>query len=138
MEDLENKDNKTMFKFRCVVSKGTYIRSLISDIATKLDTIGIMTSLRRIKQGSVDIASAIKVNELNESTKLISIIDALEKYDKVEVKDDVLKDIMNGKSIKNVYNKDEVLFINNNEAIAIYSVKEDKNILCPWKMFKVN
>ena len=55
LDEIEYKDNKTLFKFRCVVSKGTYIRSLINDIANKLDTIGIMTNLRRTRQGNFKI-----------------------------------------------------------------------------------
>ena len=31
IDDIEYKNNKTMFKFKCTVSKGTYIRSLIND-----------------------------------------------------------------------------------------------------------
>ena len=136
--DLNYENNKTIAKVKCHVSKGTYIRSLGNDIASYFNTNAIMTSLRRIKQGSIDISSAIKVNELNENIKLIPIIDALENYEKVEINNDLLKDVMNGKSIKNIYNKNEIFFINNNEAIAIYKIKDDNDTLYPWKMFKVN
>ena len=66
INDVEYKNNKTMFKFKCTVSKGTYIRSLISDIADRLDTIGIMTNLRRIRQGSFKIEDSIKIEDIND------------------------------------------------------------------------
>ncbi|MEG2322689.1 MAG: tRNA pseudouridine(55) synthase TruB, partial [Bacilli bacterium] len=46
---------KNGFKFKCCVSKGTYIRSLINDIASKLNTIGVMSDLIRTKQGIFEL-----------------------------------------------------------------------------------
>lgn len=43
-----DKKNKTIL-IRAFVSKGTYIRTLCKDIAEKLDTIGFMNKLERIK-----------------------------------------------------------------------------------------
>ena len=40
---------KDLIKFKVLVSKGTYIRSLIKDICSKLNTIGSMNSLILIK-----------------------------------------------------------------------------------------
>lgn len=39
--------HKNEIKFRVACSKGTYIRSLCEDIATKLDTVGTMSALQR-------------------------------------------------------------------------------------------
>ena len=60
LEDIIDKEyvsslrenNKIVFSIECSVSKGTYIRSLVRDIAYKLNTVGIMSKLRRIKQGN--------------------------------------------------------------------------------------
>ncbi len=118
VDDIEYKNNKTMFKFKCTVSKGTYIRSLINDIATRLDTIGIMTNLRRIRQGNFKIEDSIKIEDINE-INLKSIIDTLP-YKKIELTDDIRKKIVNGALVDNIYNEDKVLFIENNEAVALY------------------
>ena len=67
--DIKYKNNKTMFRFKCSVSKGTYIRSLIRDIASKLNTVGIMTDLRRIRQGNFKIEDSIKI--IDEYFKLL-------------------------------------------------------------------
>ena len=47
-------------------SKGTYIRSLCEDIATKLGTCGTMSYLRRIKTGEFSIENAITIEEIQE------------------------------------------------------------------------
>ena len=118
IDDLYILDNKICFDFRCEVSKGTYIRSLINDISNKLDTIGIMIGLNRIKQGNYTIEDAIDIKEV-DGTKLISIVDVLN-CKKVILNDDIKKKVLNGAKIDNIYDTDEVLFIDNNDAIALY------------------
>lgn len=135
LDDIEYKNNKTMFKFKCTVSKGTYIRSLINDIATRLDTIGIMTSLRRIRQGNFKIEESIKIEDISENN-VRSIIDVLP-YKKIEITDDIRKKVVNGALVDNIYNEDKVLFIENNEAVALYKIcNSDKNKLKSYIMFK--
>ena len=135
INEIEYKDNKTCFKFKCSVSKGTYIRSLIRDIALKLNTIGIMTDLRRIRQGKFKIEDSITLEQLSENS-LINIIDVLE-CKNVDLTIDKEKEVLNGAIINNIYNSDEILFVKNNEAIALYKTyeKDDKK-LKPYKMFK--
>ena len=130
--DIEYKNNKTMFKFKCTVSKGTYIRSLINDIATRLDTIGIMTNLRRIRQGSFKIEDSIKIEDINENN-IRSILDVLP-YKKIELTDDIRKKVVNGALVDNIYNEEYILFTENNEAIALYKKSDDK--LKSYIMFK--
>jgi len=134
LDEVEYKDNKTLFKFRCVVSKGTYIRSLINDIAYKLDTIGIMTNLRRVRQGIFKIEDSVKLEDVTINN-LKSIIDILP-YKKVEITDNIRKKILNGAMVDNIYNTDTVLFMENNEAVALYKISNDKNKLKSYIMFK--
>lgn len=137
--NISNENNKTYARVRCHVSKGTYIRSLGNDIAKHFNTNAIMTDLRRTKQGKFLIENAIKIEELNEKTKFISITESLENYDKIIANDNITNDIKNGRSISNIYDKDVVLFVDQNEeAMALYHIEEDINILKPWKMFKID
>ncbi|MDR2464518.1 MAG: tRNA pseudouridine(55) synthase TruB [Holosporales bacterium] len=53
-------------KFLATVSSGTYIRSLANDIANKANTLGYITYLRRIKDGSFDIDQAISLEKLSD------------------------------------------------------------------------
>lgn len=59
---------KTIF-FRVHCSKGTYIRSLCETIAEKLETIGYMKELNRIKVGKFTIEQAITLAQIEEAEK---------------------------------------------------------------------
>lgn len=133
--NYRQKEDKVFFKMRCLVSKGTYIRSLIRDIATKLNTIGVMTDLIRTKQGKFNIEDAYTLEQIKqEKFHLIKIEDALD-IDIVEVDDYLKKKIQNGSILENRYPKDTVLF-KQNTALAIYKKYEkDPTKVKPWKMF---
>lgn len=133
--DYRQKEDKVFFKMRCLVSKGTYIRSLIRDIATKLNTIGVMTDLIRTKQGKFNIEDAYTLEQIKQGkSHLIKIQDALD-IDIVEVDDYLKKKIQNGSILENRYPKDTVLF-KQNTALAIYKKYEkDPTKVKPWKMF---
>ena len=119
IELLDYKDNN--FTFKCSVSKGTYIRALINDIAAKLGTIGIMTDLRRTRLGKFTL------NDCNKG--LISIKDVLD-IPVIEIDKEIEKKVLNGAKIDNIYNSDKILFVKDNIEIAIYEKGK------PYIMFK--
>jgi len=59
------------------VSKGTYIRSLVRDIARALGTFGHVTYLRRVKAGPFLESQAISLDKLNEIANGASLQDLL-------------------------------------------------------------
>lgn len=139
IDDIKYIDNKTIFKFKCTVSKGTYIRSLVNDIATKLNTIGVMSKLTRTKQGIFKIEDAYTLEEIkNNQYKLIELNESLFNYKKVIVDDTLENKIRNGVLIPNTYGEDIILFLNQNkELISLYKkYDKDSSLLKPWKMFK--
>lgn len=136
--DIKYENNKTIFKFKCLVSKGTYIRSLIRDIALKLDTIGIMSSLKRIKQGIFSIDQSYNIDDIeNNHYKIISIADCLKKYKNVIVDDFLINKIKNGAILQNRYDEDTIVFKDsNNNCLAIYKrYDKDETKIKPWKIF---
>ena len=58
------KEAKINFWVEC--SKGTYIRSLVKDIAEKLGTIATVSQLRRISSGNFHINQALKLEEVEK------------------------------------------------------------------------
>ena len=133
LDELNYIDNKTVFKFTCKVSKGTYIRSLINDIASKLNTIGTMKNLKRIEQGNFNINESYTLEDIkNNNYKIISIKEALKDYFTVKVDDKLKFKVMNGQILDNIYNQDYVLFIDD-DVIGLY--KREENKLKPYKMF---
>lgn len=113
-------DNK--FKIKCLVSKGTYIRSLIRDIGRKLETYATMDSLIRTKQGEIDISMTSSIKELKENKAKTYKIDEILKLPKIKITDEIiLKKVKNGSNI-DVDIKDNKVFIVDklDNIIAIY------------------
>lgn len=127
-------NNKNSFSFKCLVSKGTYIRSLIRDMGIVENNYFTMSSLIRTKQGNFSIADAYKLEDIkNNKFRIISIEDVLSMYPTIDMDDLLLKKVINGCKIDNIYNiKDKVLFKYNNKIIAIY--EKNGGLLKIWKM----
>ena len=123
LELLSFKDNIITFKTR--VSKGTYIRSLIQDICTNLNTIGTMNNLIRTKQGNFNINNSYTLEEIEKGNyKLLNIKEFLD-YPIIELNEKIIKKVSNGSIIPNTFNiKDKVIFIYKSKDIAIYEVNE--------------
>ena len=85
--DNNPKDIVLSFKVEC--SSGTYIRSLVRDIAENMGTIAIMTDLRRIAVGNYDNI----IEDINENIEEEEII--LKKYTEEEVLKDNFKNNIN-------------------------------------------
>ena len=137
ISDIECIDGTVNFSIKCLVSKGTYIRSLVRDIASKLGTIGVMSFLERTKQGIFTIDDAYSLSDIEAGNyKLIDIGTYFRDMYKVVVNDDLKKDILNGKLLDNIYKYDKILFVDkNNKVLAIYSVYDkDNSKIKPYKM----
>lgn len=128
-------DSKTNFKFKTSVSKGTYIRSLIRDVAYELKTTGTMTSLVRTKQGQFDINDSYTLDQINnDEYKLLSIKEVLKDIKQTKIEGETLFKVLNGNIIDNFYKEDKILFLNDDEeVIALY--EKDGNSLKVSKMF---
>ena len=135
IELLDFKEDSYTFKVR--VSKGTYIRSLIKDINEKLGVIGVMSNLRRTKQGKFDIKDAFSLDDIEKGNyTLFSITDVLKDDNCVIINDNLYNVIKNGGLIDNVYKDDYVTFIYKDEVIAIYKrYDKDSTKMKPYKMF---
>lgn len=114
---------KNIFTFKCLVSKGTYIRSLIRDICESLGTIGTMSKLTRTRQGKFRIKDCLDIENVQKQ-HLVNIKDVLD-IPKIVADKDLKNRILNGQILNNIYNNDRILFVDNkNEVLAIYQVYE--------------
>jgi len=125
INDIELLDfNDDLIKFRVVVSKGTYIRSLIEDICVKLNVLGTMSELTRSKQGVFSIEDSYNLEDIeNNSYKSISLEEVL-KLEIIELDDDLYKKVINGNKLELKYNG-YVLFKKNNNDIALYYFEDN-------------
>ncbi len=138
INNIKYENNKTTFQIRCHVSKGTYIRSLVNDIAHELGTVGTMTSLNRVKQGIFNISDSYTLEDIeNDNYKLLSIKEALSNVKQVIVSGEELFKIKNGTRLENIYHSDKVLFLDEfNNEIALYkTLDNDNKIIKVYKMF---
>ena len=124
---------KTIFKFKTTVSKGTYIRSLIKDIGAFLGVKATMKELRRTRQGNFSIDECNKIDDINY--KVLNIEEIVD-YPIINIKNDKLKNqVLNGALIENIYENDIVMFKLDNNVVALYKIYDkDKSLLKPYKM----
>lgn len=95
--NINMKENTVDIIVHC--SKGTYIRSLCVDIGKKLGTVATLSKLRRIKSGVFKIEDSIKLEDIDENVKFISLEQAFMKLDKIELKNNDIEKILNGVKI---------------------------------------
>ena len=132
--ELLEKDKDT-FIIKTLVSKGTYIRSLINDIGNSLNTYATMTSLNRTKQGKVTINDSYKLNDIKSNNFKYYKIEEVLEYPIIKVDEDLEFKIKNGVKIKNTFEiENKVLFVNeNNKLLGIYEKNNEE--LKVWKNF---
>ena len=117
INDIELLDFKEdTFTFKCNVSKGTYIRSLINDICNKLNVIGTMSNLQRTKQGNIKIEDSIDIDDELNIIPMEKIID----IPTIEVDEFLKNKISHGQRLENRYNSPKIAFIYQDKLIAIY------------------
>ena len=126
IELLDYKDSEITFK--TTVSKGTYIRALINDICTKLNTIGTMSKLIRTKQGDFKLEDCYTLEDIEANNyKILSNEEVLKNIDTIDINDDLLKPVNNGAVINKCFKNDIACLRYNNKIIAIYKEYDKDN-----------
>ena len=129
LQEVDIEKQEIVFKVEC--SKGTYIRSLCEDIATRLGTIGYMKELNRTRVGSFRIEDSITLEELekceNVNLKVITMEELLKTKEKIILNKKQLELFLNGVKLTNnnqnglyrIYNQDK-------QFIGIGVIQENK------------
>lgn len=134
-------NDELKFSFIVKASKGTYIRTLCSDIGEKCGYPAFMSSLRRIESGSFKIDDCYKLDDLeNNNYKIISMLDALSFLETVEIEGETLKRALNGREIFAKYlhtNSEKIVLSNKGKLIAIYEKGENENKDIIYKALRV-
>lgn len=118
------KQNNTIeFTIKCEVSKGTYIRSLIRDIAYSLNTYGTMKSLIRTKQGPFALEDSYTLQGLEENNyKILTIKEALPNIKTQTIEEPLLTKVKNGMILDKFFEEDKALLLDKSgKEIAIYT-----------------
>ena len=118
--DYENNN----IKIRVLVSKGTYIRSLIRDICSSLDVLGVLSELVRTKQGNFKIEDSYTLKDIeNNNYQCLQIDDVLD-LKRIELDDTLYKKVINGNKLEKKENG-YILYTKNNMEIALYFYEDN-------------
>ena len=149
IEFLDNseyyRDGKFYFTIDINCGKGTYVRTIATSIGEKLNIPSTMSKLTRTSSGKITIDHCLKLADvekcLEENTledKILKKEYALEEYQFVEIPLFIAKQVMNGLRFRKNQFPDYdfsngIVFTYNNEAIAIYYLKDKDDELLSVK-----
>lgn len=129
------KDNKFYFSINISCGKGTYVRTIATDIGKKLNLPSTMSKLTRTRSGKIELDNCLTLSEVEQlleknklEEKLLKKEYALEEHQFVEIPKFRAQQVMNGLRFrKNQFPDydftDGIVFTYENEAIAIYYLK---------------
>ncbi len=133
--DIERKSRKIkIFSIDCIsmqdeylelnvsCGKGTYIRSLVEDLAESLGTCAVVSSLRRIESAEFSILDAVKIEEIsinNLEKKILPMGDALKCLDKIQCPPEIVDKFKNGQKIEIEEAKDK------NKHLRLFDLEEN-------------
>ena len=138
ISDLKHIKDAVEFTIRCEVSKGTYIRSLIRDIAYSLNTYGTMKNLIRTRQGIFTLKDAYTLKDIVENNyKLLSIKECLPNIKTTIIEEPLLTKVKNGMVLDKFFEENMSLLLDKEgKEIAIYIASGDNKVK-PYKMIEV-
>ena len=131
--ELKQKIAKNRYLFKVHCSAGTYIRTLFADIAEAIGTISTTPVIIRTKSGRFTEESAVTLEELEKTKKIIGIEELFSDFKKFEVENnDLAKKFICGaklytKDFAEVQNEAEPFFVSvNGDTIGLYEIDGDK------------
>lgn len=138
ISDLKHIKGAVEFTIKCEVSKGTYIRSLIRDIAYSLNTYGTMKNLIRTRQGIFTLKDAYTLKDIEENNyKLLSIKECLPNIKTTVIEEPLLTKVKNGMVLDKFFKENISLLLDKEgKEIAIYIASGDNKVK-PYKMIEV-
>lgn len=139
-------------KFRVACTKGTYIRTLCTDIGEKLGCGGCMQSLERTRVGSFAKADAVTLSQLEQirdtaglESILFPVEAAFEETGRLEVKAEFDKKLYNGNAVFPDWLKEKTaeslkqgwvrMCTSEGKFLGVYEYHPEKNWFQPVKMF---
>ena len=94
--------SSTSYRFEITCGGGTYIRSIVRDMANLLNCYGVMTKLERVKSGAFTIENSVTIDELltckNPEKYLIKPQDVLD-YDDLILDETTARKLLDGLTV---------------------------------------
>lgn len=135
VSDVIYKDGTISFKFKVVVSKGTYIRSICHDFGEKVGFPCLMGWLERTRNGVFDLSMSSSLDEIRVGNyKLVNMVDATKDIPSI-MGSDFVKKATNGMKISPIEVKkilgdmpQMIRILDNDRLVGIYLF--DKDMFC--------
>ena len=139
------KDDKFYFSIDINCGKGPYVRTIATSIGEKLNLPSTMSKLTRTRSGEITLENCLTLSEIEQhlkdetlEEKLLRKEYALEEYKFVEIPKFRAKQVMNGLRFRRNQFPDHdftdgIVFTYQNEAIAIYHLKDEDDELLSVK-----
>lgn len=134
-------------RFNVECSKGTYIRTLVVELAKQLGYPGVMSLLTRLKSGGFTLEQTLSLDDVRDAVasqtlqQYIYPLDyALKDYPQVALTADQWKKVQNGGWLaKNELTnaQAEVVLVFDDQVKALYHFDQAKQVYKPTKMFSV-
>ena len=131
-------DNKYSFRIHC--SSGTYVRSLLSDLAKSLGVVANIPVIIREKSGDFKLENANTLEEIEDlfAENIIKVENVFSDLKKVYFRSDDVKKIVNGVRIKNIYTvceKEDFLGYVEDELFGLFTC-ENNEIYCKINLYE--
>lgn len=125
----EKTHQNNVFKLKIHCSSGTYVRSIVRDIAEKLGTIATTCCIIRTRTGKFSIEQSVTLEDIQESpeTNLISLSKILD-FERVDIERSLAKDLFSGKEVFFDVVDGEYLAFFENKEFSVLNVKDKKAI----------
>ncbi|TDM04108.1 tRNA pseudouridine(55) synthase TruB [Macrococcus carouselicus] len=135
LSEIKHHDHMLTFTIEVACGKGTYIRTLATQIADRLGAVGHMSKLTRTESGGFTLAECLTLEGLTEMPfdEIISHLLPMERglagLPHLEVSEDMKQRILNGQKLSQFTPplNDETVMTYKGKAIAIYMPHPDKS-----------
>ena len=126
-------------EFLITVSKGTYIRSLILDLAKKLNTTAVVTEILRTKIGKLSIEYPEYIDDINilDKDKLPTSLhwNKVLSMPVLKINNELCQDVQHGELLSNdIFKNNEITILENNDKIAALYAPFNNKYFKPEKM----
>lgn len=123
----EKLTQNNLFRIKIHCSSGTYVRSIIRDIAEKMGTVATTVCIIRTRSGKFEISDSITLDELAENPeKHLIKIDSILNLPEIELSLLQAKDLFSGKEIMLDRDDGEYLSFYQGEEFSVLKIENKK------------
>lgn len=97
---VQKTQQNNLFRLKIHCSAGTYVRSIVRDIAEKIGTVATTVCIIRTRTGKFQIEDSVTLSEIQENPEkhLIPISEIID-FEKIDLEEKMAKDLFSGKEI---------------------------------------